>query len=109
MYKRDEFFFSFLSPQGGRDAKFEQVYKLENGVVEFLVSFCMLRSCRDAVFALEDVFGEEESHLKMVRMNTNSTLFLFFFQLKGIFFSMSFVHLDLWLEHVLSLELEIIK
>lgn len=103
MYKRDEFFFSFfLSPQGRRDAKFEQVYKLENGVVEFPVSFCVLRSCRNAVFALEDVFGEEESHIKMVRRN-NPTLFFFFSNSKGIFFSMSFVHLDLWLEHVLSL------
>ena len=47
---------SIVLPQGGRDAGSEQGYKLEDGVVGFALSFCMLRSCWDAVYALEDVF-----------------------------------------------------
>lgn len=50
--------------QGGRDAKSEPSYKLENGMVDFPLAFCMLRNRRNAVFAFEVVFGEEESHLR---------------------------------------------
>lgn len=42
--------------QGGRDAGSEQGYELEDGVVWFALSFRVLRSCWDAVSALEDVF-----------------------------------------------------
>lgn len=50
------FCYEFCLPQGGRDAKSEPDYKLENGVVEFPLSFRMLRSRGNAVFAFEDVF-----------------------------------------------------
>lgn len=96
----DEFCFT----QGGRDAKSEPGYKLENGVVGFPLSFRMLRSRGNAVYAFEDVFRKEESHLRW--LDETVPLFSFFPNSRNLLFTLGFVHLDLWLEHVIS-ELEI--
>lgn len=79
----------FCLPQGRRDAKSEPGYKLENGVVGFPLSFRMLRSRGNAVFAFEDVFREEESHLRWL----DETIPLFSFpNSRNLLFPLSFVH-----------------
>lgn len=98
------FCYEFCLPQGGRDAKSEPGYKLENGVVKFPLSFRMLRSCGNAVFAFEDVFWEEESHLRWCMMKKSHSFL--FPNSRNLLFALSFVHLDLCLEHVIS-EIEV--